>query len=342
MYSADIDLTDENNSHTLIVKLVGRGRRVLDLGCADGSLGQALTARGCTVTGVELDPEAARIAERVLHEVHVADLETTDLAELLPGREFDAVVLGDVLEHMSDPDVVLRAVSGLLAPNGCVVASVPNVAHGGVRLALLTGAWEYQDRGLLDRTHLRFFTRRSMLELLEQAGLLPLEVRATTVGVFEGEVRVAPQAVPADAVALVESDPDALAYQFVVKAVVDKPESELAAVAHAIRRLERDLEGARRSASAGEASIQESAVLRAESQVAKAHVLALEKEIRELESELAERDKRDLARVAEMQELHRRTVRAEALRSQADELLSRRTDQIVTQAARRVASRFSR
>lgn len=343
MYSADIDLSDENNSHTQIVLLVGRGRRVLDLGCADGSLGRALASRDCTVTGVELDPAAAREAQEVLDEVVVGDLETLDLAATFAGRQFDAIVCGDVLEHVRDPAAVLRAAAGLLAPGGSIVASVPNVAHGGVRLALLGGDWTYQDRGLLDRTHLRFFTRTSLLRLFQEAGLVPLEVRRTTVGVFEGEVRADVHRVPPDAVALVEADPDAVTYQVVVKGVVDAPGSELAAAAHELRHLREELAALRGETEGGPSRLEQ---LEVDLACARAAADALQAEVARLHAELGERDnalERQSARHAEVElaylsgsrELEQRLARAEALRAQAQEMLDRRLDERVIQAGRR-------
>jgi 2-polyprenyl-3-methyl-5-hydroxy-6-metoxy-1,4-benzoquinol methylase len=89
--------------------------------------------------------------------------------DLISGS-FDFVVLGDVLEHLADPWEALRLVRGLLSPGGVAVVSVPNVAAWPVRLGLLAGSFEYRDFGILDRTHLRFFTRATARELVESAG----------------------------------------------------------------------------------------------------------------------------------------------------------------------------
>jgi SAM-dependent methyltransferase len=110
--------------------------------------------------------------------VVVADLESA--RPLLHGP-FDAIVYGDVLEHLSDPRAVLQALDQTLTPGGTVIVSVPNVAHLWVRLSLLAGRFDYADRGILDRTHLRFFTRRTLLELLRDAGLAVIEVAVTPV-----------------------------------------------------------------------------------------------------------------------------------------------------------------
>jgi 2-polyprenyl-3-methyl-5-hydroxy-6-metoxy-1,4-benzoquinol methylase len=171
---------DPYSSHSLILARLGegRGRRALDVGAADGFLAERLTAQGWSVTALERDPELAARARGRCKEVVVADLEAAP--PLLHGP-FEAVVYGDVLEHLRDPRAALVALDQTLAPGGTVIVSVPNVAHLWVRLSLLSGRFDYADRGILDRTHLRFFTRRSLIELLRSAGLAIAELAMTPV-----------------------------------------------------------------------------------------------------------------------------------------------------------------
>jgi len=171
---------DRYSSHALILARLGdgRGRRALDAGAADGFLAERLTARGWVVTAVERDPELAARARDKCEQVVVADLAYA--APLLSGP-FDAIVYGDVLEHLIEPLGVLTTLNRALAEEGTIIASVPNVAHLWVRLQLLAGRFDYTDRGILDRTHLRFFTRRTFVDLLERAGLIVDELSATPV-----------------------------------------------------------------------------------------------------------------------------------------------------------------
>ena len=172
--------SDPHSSHAVILRQLGdgRGRRALDVGAADGFLAELLTRQGWQVTALERDPAQAAKARGRCHEVIVADLD--EAAPRLEGA-FDAIVYGDVLEHLADPLPVLVALNRSLASDGRVVVSVPNVAHLWVRLSLLLGRWEYADRGILDRTHLRFFTRRSFARFLGDAGLAIEEIVATPV-----------------------------------------------------------------------------------------------------------------------------------------------------------------
>ncbi len=171
---------DPYSSHSVILSLLGpgEGRRALDAGAADGFLAELLTRRGFTVTALERDPVQAERARGRCHEVIVADL--AEAASKLSGP-FDAIVYGDVVEHLSDPLTAFVSINRHLARGGLVVVSVPNVAHLWVRLSLLAGRFDYADRGILDRTHLRFFTRRTLLAFLAQAGLAVDELRVTPV-----------------------------------------------------------------------------------------------------------------------------------------------------------------
>jgi len=143
--------------------------RVLDVGAADGEFGRALrTARPTLeIWGVEPDP-AAR-ADRAYD--HFVRSGFPEAAESVPPRAFDAIYFNDVLEHMLRPEEALTAARALLAPDGVVIASIPNVRHVSALLPLVfRGNWTYTDTGVLDRTHVRFFTRRSAGELFTANG----------------------------------------------------------------------------------------------------------------------------------------------------------------------------
>lgn len=156
-------------------------RRILDIGCGAGGLGRLLKERQpCWVTGVELVPAVAEQARGVLDEVLVGDAET--IVQGRPPQPFDCVVCGDVLEHLRDPGRLLQRLrEDWLAPGGLVVASVPNVRHWSVIQQLLEGRWDYADAGLLDRTHLRFFTRTTLYFLFAEAGFQIMQWQALRV-----------------------------------------------------------------------------------------------------------------------------------------------------------------
>src|SRR5437879_432853 len=164
------DATQES-SHNLLVGLVRPGARVLEFGCATGYMSEVLKTRlGCSVTGIELHPEAAELARRHCERVILGDAELLDFQEVLGNDRFDFILFADVLEHLREPGAVLRKIRPFLAEGGAILASIPNIAHASVRLSLLCGEFRYRDLGLLDNTHLRFFTRDSIQDLFEEAG----------------------------------------------------------------------------------------------------------------------------------------------------------------------------
>ncbi len=144
--------------------------RILEIGCGAGEFGAALKKiRPVGITGVELVPAAAETARRHLDTVIVADIEREELA--LPPASFDCLICNDVLEHLADPWSALARLRRFLTPGGWLVASIPNVRHHKVvRRLVWPGEWRYADNGILDRTHLRFFTRATARELVESAG----------------------------------------------------------------------------------------------------------------------------------------------------------------------------
>ena len=212
---------DPYSSHSVILDWLGdgRGRRLLDVGAADGLLSRLLTARGWKVTGLEADPVAAAAGAPHCERMIVADLDAG--LPPLPG-EFDAIVCADVLEHLRDPHGALVALRRALVPDGEVVVSIPNVAHLWMRLSLLAGRFDYAERGILDRTHLRFFTRRSLAALVTGAGLRVARMTATPVPLYQvvpprwhGRALAAVHALSAGTARVL---PRLFAYQFVVLA----------------------------------------------------------------------------------------------------------------------------
>lgn len=149
--------------------------RILDAGTAGGHLGRALRPAGHHLMGIESQPEWAAQARPHYDGFAQEDLERY----AFPERNFDYVVFADILEHLRDPLAVLSRAAATLSPSGKFLISVPNVAHLTVRMGLLAGRFDYADRGILDRTHLRFFTLRSLRQLVREAHCRLLDVKAT-------------------------------------------------------------------------------------------------------------------------------------------------------------------
>jgi methionine biosynthesis protein MetW len=156
--------------------LLPAGGSALDLGCASGGLLALLRPRAGHLAGLELSETAARAAAQIGDEVVQGALEDRDLP--FAAGAFDLVVLADVLEHLSDPAAALARAAGWCRPGGAILVSVPNVAHWSARLALARGRWPQEESGTFDSSHLRWFTRASLRELLTGAGLVDVELDA--------------------------------------------------------------------------------------------------------------------------------------------------------------------
>jgi 2-polyprenyl-3-methyl-5-hydroxy-6-metoxy-1,4-benzoquinol methylase len=217
-YSFEID-PQSDTTHAMVVRMVGRDRTVLELGPATGYMSKILKEQGCSVVGIEVDPAMAHEAERYCDRVIVGDIETIDLVKELGSQRFDVILAADVLEHLKDPlGVLQRLIPYLVDDSGFFVVSLPNIAHGSVRLSLLGGRFAYQDLGLLDRNHLRFFTRESIEQLLDEAELGIVELRRQELNIEASEVPFDTDAITDEVRRVIAQDPDAQTYQFVLKA----------------------------------------------------------------------------------------------------------------------------
>lgn len=209
--------------------LIPGGSRVLEVGTASGAVSQALKHKGCEVTGIEVDPELAAMAERFCRRMIVGNIEDLDLdAEL--SETFDIVLCGDVIEHLRDPGAAIQRLRRRLSPGGYFVVSLPNVSHGAVRLNLLDGHFRYTLEGLLDATHVRLFTLESIVELFNASELKILDLHRTRVGFFETEISVHLSRLSLQAASRLVSDPEATVYQYVFRAVPSTERNTLGAL----------------------------------------------------------------------------------------------------------------
>ena len=144
-------------------------KRILDLGCGNGSLGKRLKERGAEVVGIEYDPELVNEARKNLDEVYCLNLDKEDIP--YPQKYFDCIVCADILEHLRDPLSFLVKLKTYLADDGYIVASIPNIRyHKLISNLVFKGTWDYMDRGILDKSHIRFFTLVNIKELFLEAG----------------------------------------------------------------------------------------------------------------------------------------------------------------------------
>lgn len=171
----------KHSSHYYVRELTGSARDVLDLGCGNGFLAADLKRNGNSVTGVDVLPQTKQ--SDAFDQYFAADLDEgiKNVVAKLNGKRFDRVLLMDVLEHLKCPERLLQECREVVKKEGAIIVSVPNIANLTVRLSLLLGKFNYTQRGILDKTHLRFFTRKTARRLIEQNGYRILQERVTVV-----------------------------------------------------------------------------------------------------------------------------------------------------------------
>ncbi len=162
--------------------------RVIEVGCSTGALAREYRKRNpeCEYVGIELNPESAAMARDRCNRVlttGIEDLDDQEFQGLLPA---DCWIFGDVLEHLVDPWSVLKRVREAMGPESCLIACIPNAQHWSVQARLVTGAFRYEDTGLLDRTHLRWFTRTTIIEMFDSLRLRIVDARPR---IFEEPMR---------------------------------------------------------------------------------------------------------------------------------------------------------
>jgi GT2 family glycosyltransferase/2-polyprenyl-3-methyl-5-hydroxy-6-metoxy-1,4-benzoquinol methylase len=243
VYDSPLDLTNENDPRTLALRLTGNDKNVLELGPATGRVTRVLHQRGCRVVALERDGAMAPNLEPYCSQVIVGDIEALSLEELFGQRRFDVILAGDFLEHLAHPLKLLQQLQRYLSENGYIVASIPNIAHGSMRLALLSGKFEYKEIGILDQTHLRFFTYDSILRLFADAGFVIVDVQRVDQDPFkepyiEGPRLDTPELSP-DLQRMIAEDPNAATVQFVVKAF---PIKSSGAQLHALFTLQQEIQ----------------------------------------------------------------------------------------------------
>ena len=215
-YRVDTDSAGER-----VVRIIGEGKRVLELGSGPGTITKLLSREtNCRVTALEIDAEAVKKLSPYCESVYQADLNDPNWPSVVIGDcKFDAVIATDVLEHLYEPLGVLKAMKGLLGESGCIVVSVPHVGHSVIHACLLDEDFEYRDIGLLDRTHIRFFGIKNIQRLFEDAGLKIVHAEFVVREPEHTEFAKRWANLPQDVRNVLTKNPFGSVYQVVVKAV---------------------------------------------------------------------------------------------------------------------------
>lgn len=203
-----------------VIRMVGAGHRVLELGPGPGSITRHLHANGCRITALELDEEAISLVAPFCEQVERCNLNDPDWPVLLAGAEkFSAIVAADVFEHLYDPWAALKRTRTLLAEDGCLIVSLPHVAHNAVVACLLNEDFAYQSWGLLDSTHIRFWGLKNMQKLFEEAGFKIVEAEFVVRGPEQTEFAHFWHKLPASTRTALSSNRFGNVYQVVIRAL---------------------------------------------------------------------------------------------------------------------------
>jgi len=219
-YQYTVPTDGDHVAHKILASVPLRSR-VLEIGCSSGSQTRLLkNTLGCSVTGIEIDAAAAEDAREFCERLIIGDIENLNLIEVLGDQPFDVIILSDVLEHLKHPGDTLMKIRPLLGQSGILLASIPNIAHAAICWELAHGRFDYRDYGLLDDTHIRFFTKKSIAHLFEASGYFVAAWERVIKRPQETEFEVRPLSAEDNAfLAWIEAqNPEADTFQFVVKA----------------------------------------------------------------------------------------------------------------------------
>lgn len=215
-YDHELDMMSENSA-ALVLKEISTGAKVLELGPATGYMTRYMKEQlNCSVYCIEYDPDSAEQASEYSEKMIVSDLEDFSVwTKQLTDEKFDYILCVDVLEHLRDPHRVLKEVVKYLKEEGSVISSIPNISHNAVIMNLLQGEFKYNQLGLLDNTHVKFFTKKSIIDLMSEAGLEIVEMKATKARPEETEFHKRYEEFPESVQDYLLSNPEGHAYQYI-------------------------------------------------------------------------------------------------------------------------------
>jgi 2-polyprenyl-3-methyl-5-hydroxy-6-metoxy-1,4-benzoquinol methylase len=219
IYRFNVD-PDSDTAAANVLRFVGRDKKVLEIGAGPGSISRPLQEfNGCRVSAIEIDEKSVEILRGFCEEVWRRDLNDPAWADGIPDAPYDNVVIADVLEHIVDPWTMLRRAASFLKPGGSIVVSIPHASHAAILACLLNNDFDYRDWGLLDRTHIRFFSMKNLQALFEGAGLRIADFSFVLKHPAETEFADAWHALPPRTRAVLETGDYANVYQVVLRAV---------------------------------------------------------------------------------------------------------------------------
>lgn len=212
-----------NGTHGIIFSKIKNNSHVLDVGCATGTLGEALhKEKNCTVVGIDYSEKSIEIARQKNSYEKLLQVNLDNYSGELDGYSnyFDCIVLADVLEHLKNPSDLITEFKKLLKPDGVFLISLPNTAHGSIKLKLLKNRFEYTDSGLLDNTHIVFFTLENIIKFSNGLNLEIMDLGRVYLDIEETEQSINLNEYPLYLKNYVSNDLESFVYQYVIETKV--------------------------------------------------------------------------------------------------------------------------
>lgn len=219
-YKSNIDINNTNDSRSIIYSLIEDNTNILDLGCACGDLGNILKNKNCNIYGLEYLEECVLVASKTnaYIEVNQCDLDTFNAEDYKKyERLFDYIVLGDVLEHLYNPIQLLAKIKKFLKDDGCFIVSIPNMSHASIKISLLLNQFNYLDYGILDKTHIHFFTLESFLNEIKKLDLYIKNFNYTVTGIKGSIENLKYQKLPLTTLFYIINDNQSFCFQYIFK-----------------------------------------------------------------------------------------------------------------------------
>lgn len=229
-YKRCLDLENPNNTQKIILDELTKNSKVLDIGCAQGFLGECLNKElGCEVVGIDYLESYIYESKKRDSYKELLQIDLNFLADELNKYlgYFDYIILADVLEHLYNPKKLLKQIQKLLNSNGRIVISIPNISHGSILLNLINNRFKYTQTGLLDNTHIRFYDLYSFIDILSEENLEILSLNSSTAIPTETEQDVNIDSIPYSVIKFLGNKPHIYCYQYILKVKINQDTSQL-------------------------------------------------------------------------------------------------------------------
>jgi len=215
IYKVDLSLSDRNDVRVIAHDYIGENNNVLDVGCACGDFGKLLLDKNCNVYGMEYDKESVAIASatdayKTIHQIDLNCFNGNEYEQYY--SFFDSIVFLDILEHLVNPERALTYFTKFLKEDGNLIISLPNVSFCDIKLGLLNNEFTYSDTGILDKTHLKFYTHKSIAEMLSRLGFEICDCKPKVAFFSQNGVKM-----PMPIMHYIKKDPHSFVYQYVIK-----------------------------------------------------------------------------------------------------------------------------